>query len=283
MTGVAPRSMARPLPVGNIRMVAVDIDGTLLRSTRELSVRVIETVKAVSKRGVKVVLASARPPRAMSEIYGHLQLDTLQINYNGAMICDPPARRHIQHTPIEPGLAKKIIAIARKTDPAVVVYLEILDKWYTDHFDENLPTETSRNFNPDFIGPLDAFLRVPVTKVMLLAPPDRMKIVRKAVDKKFGRKVAIQVSDPHLLQVVARGVDKAEGLKVIAEHYGIESQHVMAIGDAPNDIGMLQWAGLGVAMENGWKQVLEIADAIAPPAEKDGVAEVLQRYVLDVK
>lgn len=283
MTAGTRRSKSGSQSTVAIRMVAIDIDGTLLRSTRELSYRVIDAVKATTSVGVRIVLASARPPRSVREIYAHLKLDTLQVNYNGALIFDPPVNKHVRHLPIEPAMARKIINFARKADPEVVVYLEILDKWYTDHFDENLPTETSRHFNPDFIGPLDAFLRVPVTKIMLLAPPARLQPVREAVEKKFGRKVAVQVSDPHLLQIVALGVDKAEGLKFIAERYGIAAEEVMAIGDAPNDIGMLQWAGLGVAMENAWPQVLSIADAVTHSAEKDGVAEALNKYVLNRK
>lgn len=266
---------------GPVEMVAVDIDGTLLRSQRELSIRVIKSILAATRKGVRVVLASARPPRSVREIYRHLQLDTLQVNYNGALIYDPVAGRTFHHEPLTPTMTQRIIRHARRTDPRVVVSLEILDKWYTDFFDESLPTETSREFSPDFIGPLEAFWHVPVTKLMLLAPPARMTGITAAVEKKFTGKISMAVSDKHLLQIASHKVDKAHAVARIARHYGIRPERVMAIGDAPNDVGMLQWAGLGVAVANAWPAVLAVADAVVSANDKDGVAEAIQKFVLD--
>jgi Cof subfamily protein (haloacid dehalogenase superfamily) len=264
----------------HINLVALDLDGTLLRSQSELSKLVIHAVHEVKARGVKVVLASARPPRSVREVYEHLKLDTWQINYNGALIYDPVARRNVKHQPIDPALVRRIIRVARKVDPQALVSLEILDKWYTDHFDESLPTETSRRFEPDFIGPLDAFLRVPVTKLMLLAPPQRMKKIGEVVERKFAGKVNLMVSDEHLLQVAHRDVDKGAALRFVCEHYGIAPANVMAVGDAPNDLPMFAYAGLSVAMENGWPAVRQAADVIAPPNDRDGIVNVLHRFIL---
>ncbi|MDP7349271.1 MAG: HAD-IIB family hydrolase, partial [Phycisphaeraceae bacterium] len=186
----------------DIQLVAIDVDGTLLRAKRQMSFKVISAIIAASQRGVKVVLASARPPRTMREIYDHLKLDTPMINYNGALIHDPVQRRHIHHRPMHAGLVKRMIRAARKLDPKVIVSLEILDKWYTDDVDDSLPTETSRDFDPDFIGPLESFLHVPVTKLMLLAPPDRIGAIREVIERRFQGRVAIMVSDEHVLQIV---------------------------------------------------------------------------------
>ena len=264
-----------------IDLVALDVDGTLLRTDKRLSIRVVRAIHQVQQQGTRVVLASARPPRSMREIYEHLRLDTWQINYNGAVIHDPPTGRNVFHQPIAADLARRIVRTARKVDRKVVVSLEILDKWYTDHVDEDLPTETSRRFSPDFVGPLDSFLHVPVTKIMLLAPPDRLTRVRNAVDRKFGRQIALAVSDAHLLQVIHREVDKSRALATIAEHYNTPAERVMAIGDAPNDVGMLRWAGLGVAMQNAWEVALKAADVVVPSNDDDGVFVALERYVLN--
>lgn len=263
-----------------IDLVAIDIDGTLLRSDKTLSLRVARAIDKVREKGVKVVLASARPPRSVNEIHTRLKLDTYQINYNGALIYDTPRRRHVFHQPLVPALTQKIIKAARKADPQVVVSMEILDKWYTDHVDEKLPTETSRHFAPDFVGPLEAFWHVPVTKLMLLTPPERMVKIRKAMESKFLDQVALAISDEHLLQVIARGVDKSAALARVATEYSISADRVMAIGDAPNDAGMLRWAGLGVAMGNAWKVTQDAADVTVPTNDEDGVAFALRRYVL---
>lgn len=265
-----------------IQLIAIDVDGTLLRSDKRLSKKVVRTIHEATAKGVRVVLASARPPRSMREIYDLLKLDTFQVNYNGALIHDPLTRRHIHHQPLQGALASKIIKVARKVEPGVVVSIEILDKWYTDHVDDTLPTETSKAFMPDYIGPLEAFLHVPVTKLMLLAMPRRIAAIREAVVKKFSREISLAVSDLHLLQVVHPKVDKSHALAMVAKHYNVPSESVMAIGDAPNDVGMLKWAGLGVAVGNAWGETREAADIVVPANDEDGVSYAIKKYVLDV-
>jgi len=270
-----------PVPAGPIKLVAIDLDGTLLRSNKRLSTANARAVAEVTNRGVHVVLATARPPRGVRDIYHRLSLDTLQVNYNGALIHDMPRGKHVFHQPMSVSLAKKIVKFARKMDPDVVISVEVLDKWYTDHVDDKLPTETSKHFSPDFVGPLDAFLTVPVTKLMLLAPPDKLKPIHESVRTKFAKDIAILISDDYLIQLVHKRVDKANALKLVAEQYQVPREQVMAIGDAPNDLGMVRWAGLGVAMANGWAKLRGAADLIAPANDDDGVAVVLKKYVLD--
>ena len=266
---------------GAIKLVAIDLDGTLLHSNKRLSPANAKAIADVTHLGTHIILASARPPRGVRDIYHRLALDTLQVNYNGALIHDMPRGKHVFHQPMPMALAKKIVTFARKMDPNVVISIEILDKWYTDHVDDKLPTETSKHFSPDFVGPLDAFLTVPVTKLMLLAPPEKLRPIHQAVRKKFANDIAIMISDDYLIQLVHKQVDKANALQRVAEQYNIPRQQVMAIGDAPNDLGMVRWAGLGIAMDNGWDQLKQAADAIAPNNDDDGVATVLKKYVLD--
>jgi 5-amino-6-(5-phospho-D-ribitylamino)uracil phosphatase len=268
---------------GGIKLVAIDLDGTLLRSNKHLSTANAQAIAQATNQGIHIVLASARPPRSVRDIYHRLALDTLQVNYNGALVHDMPRGKHVFHQPMSATLAKKIVSFARKMDPNVVISIEILDKWYTDHVDDKLPTETSKHFSPDFVGPLDAFLTVPVTKLMLLAPPEKLRPIHQAVRTKFAKDIAILISDDYLIQLVHKQVDKANALQLVAKQYNVPRQQVMAIGDADNDLGMVQWAGLGVAMENGWDRLKQIADIIAPTNDDDGVAKILKKYVLNKK
>ena len=278
MTESKPSKPAADRP---IKLIAIDLDGTLLRSNKVLSVANANAIAEATQKGVHVVLASARPPRSVREIYHRLALDTLQVNYNGALIHDVPRGRNVFHQPLSVNLAKKVVKLARKMDPDVVISVEVLDKWYTDHVDDTLPTETSKRFDPDFVGPLSAFLTVPVTKLMLLAPPEKLKPIHQMVRDKFADDIAILISDDYLIQLVHKQVDKAGALKLVAERYHAPREQVMAIGDAPNDLGMIRWAGLGVAMDNGWDRLKQEADVIAPANDDDGVAHVIQQYVLD--
>lgn len=286
MPGLTANQRAcRPQPghggSGGIELLAIDLDGTTLRRDKRLSERVCRAVRMATARGVRVVLATARPPRSVRPIRERLGLTNLQVHYNGALVHDPVRRAHVLHRPLQAELARRLVRFARRLDPRVVVSLEILDRWYTDHVDDTLPTETALVFRPDVIGPLEAFLRVPITKLMLLGASERIDRLRDAIAARFGRHIALPVSDPHLLQIVDRHVDKATALALVARRYDVLPARVMAIGDAPNDNGMIRWAGVGVAVANAWPETRHAADVVVPSNDDDGVAEAIERFVLD--
>ncbi len=263
-----------------VKLVAIDLDGTLLRSNKALSRRSADAVSRVAASGVDVVLASARPPRSVRVIYEYLGLETLQINYNGALIYDQPRGQHVFHQPLDPALTRRMVRVARRIEPTVAVSVEILDRWYTDRVDESLPTETAKEFVPDFLGPLGDFLHIPATKLMFLAPPARLQRVRSVIRQAFGATVTVTTSDEHMIQVLHPRVDKGTAVAMLAQHLGVPRRQVMAIGDAPNDLGMIRWAGLGVAVENAWPSVRVAADVMVPSNDRDGVATALERFVL---
>ena len=270
-----------PDPPADVRLVAIDLDGTLMRSDKRVTRRSADAVAEAVRRGVTIVLASARPPRSVVELHRKLELGTPSVHYNGALIFDPLAGTHLLHRPLPRRTARRAARLARRVDPEVVVSVERLDRWLTDRVDPALLVETARHSEPDFLGPIDDCLREDVTKLMLLAPPNRLGPVREAVSRKLSRRLALHVSDRHLIQLVHREVDKAAAVEWIARRHGVSRDAVLAIGDAPNDVGMLRWAGLGVAVANAWPAARHAADALAPSNDDEGVAATLERYVLD--
>jgi Cof subfamily protein (haloacid dehalogenase superfamily) len=277
------RKVAAPNPrEPRIKLVAIDLDGTLLSSRKTITPKTHTAIKAAAAAGVKVVLATARPPRSVRTYYEALKLDTPTINYNGALIWDEFRRKAVEHVPLDAAVARRVITWGRKLYPKLLVSVEILDKWYTDHFDETpgYMTETGKHFSPDFIGPLDAFMRVPITKLMLLGNPAWIRELELQANRKFGTTISHTRSDPHMLQLMSPETSKALALKKIADTYGIKSTEVMAIGDAPNDVHMLRWAGMAVVPENGWAEVKKLAHAVVASNDADGVAEALLKYVL---
>jgi len=272
-TTANPQDCAEP-----IELIAIDLDGTLLTDERRITPRCATAVAAARKRGIHIVLASARPPRSVRPCYDELQLDTPQINYNGALIQDPRTGRVLEHRPLDAKLTAAIIDFARSIDPHLAVSIEILDRWYTDRLDPELMTETAQTMEPDYIGPLEPILNQPITKLMLLAPADRLRPVHDAVVQRFAGQIALAVSDEHLIQIMEQSVDKASALTRIADDYAVPASRVMAIGDAPNDIPMLRWAHLGIAVANAWPEVLAAADATVASNNDDGVAEAIERF-----
>lgn len=277
--GVASRTKDQQIRARRVDLVALDLDGTLLTSDKRLSVKAIEAVTEIRKRGIKVVIATARPPRTVLEIYNHLKLNTHQINYNGALIQHPDHSKPLRHEPLSPDLAYAICTVARKTDNKCIIALEILDKWYTDKHDPSLETETSKKFDPDYVGSLLEPLKMPITKLMVLAPADRMAIIRKVLVERYKQSTMMVTNEDHLTQIASYQADKGRALKFLCEKYKIDPAHTLAIGDGPNDVGMLKFAGLGVAMGNAFPEAKEAADLVAPTNDEEGVAHILWKYI----
>lgn len=231
---------------------------------------------------MQIVFATARPPRSVRSYYKQLKLQTPQINYNGALIWDEAHRQILRHTPLNQAVARKVIKFARRQYKDLLVSVEILDKWYTDHYSDmpEYATETSKHFTPDFIGPLEAFLRVPVTKLMLLGQPVWIEQLEKLLPKEFGAAITHTRSDPHLLQIMAPGIDKGRALAEVATLLKVPAAAVMAIGDAPNDLDMLRWAGWPVAVANAWPGVKTAVRHVTASNDEDGVALAIEKFVL---
>ncbi|MGA2232309.1 MAG: Cof-type HAD-IIB family hydrolase [Tepidisphaeraceae bacterium] len=264
----------------DIRLVAIDLDGTLLDDQKRISHRAIAGLSAATAKGVKVVIASARPPRSVRHIYAALKLDTWQINYNGALIWDEPAKKSRFHGPIAASVVHKLIRQARDLYPDVLVSCELMDRWYTDRVDGKHTTETGRLFPPDVVAPLEDFWNVSMTKVLLLGNPRMMNDLETSLGMAFDDKVTLVRTDPDLIQIMDKRNSKAIAVEKVAAHYRVTPRQVMAIGDAPNDFGMLRMAGVAVAMDNAHASVKKIAHWVAPSNNDHGVHAALVRYGL---
>ena len=272
--------MPKCLPDQPCLMIAVDLDGTLLRSDRQLDPADVAALREAADRGAQVIVTTARPPRSTRGIYEQLRLNTPTINYNGAVVFDPRTGTALDHLPLAAQTAQAIVAEARALAPEILVHIEVLDTLHTDRLDEAFSTETSRHFAPDHLGPLDQVLASAVTKVMLLGEEAALARVAGMLRQKFAGRAAFAMSDNHLLQIMNPTVDKAAALARLAKQMGIAQAQVLAIGDAPNDIGMLQWAGMGVAVGNAWPEVRAIADAVGPSNDERGVAWAVRKFAL---
>jgi Cof subfamily protein (haloacid dehalogenase superfamily) len=262
-----------------IRLVAVDLDGTLLDDQKEMDRATVRLLRKLPELGIRVVIASARPPRSVREIYHRIGLNTLQINYNGALVWDELQRQALHHLPLPGRTVLQIARESRQAYPRVVVSCEILDRWLTDRDDPRYGTATGQLFAPDHVGPLADFLPQPVTKLMLAGSPRRITGLREWLRRRYIGRVGVLQTDPHLLQVVDSRVGKASALRRVARAYGVPMAQVLAIGDAPNDLEMIRAAGIGVAMGNAHRSVKSAADWVAPSNNDGGVLAALRRFL----
>jgi Cof subfamily protein (haloacid dehalogenase superfamily) len=275
----APRSSSRRSAASTapIKLIAIDLDGTLLTSSKVIADRTAGALRCLPPE-VQIIISSARPPRSVRRFYQSLQLKTWQINYNGALIWDEPSQRAVYHCPMQGELVRRIIDLSRDMFEEVLVSCEVMDRWHTDRFDETYTTETGRLFKPDVIAPYETFCNQPITKLMLLGEPKILMRLEPLLLEQFGNDVTIVQTDKDLLQIMDRNVSKATALQMTARHYGVNKENIMAIGDAPNDVGMLQLAGVAVAMQNAHPVVKSVAHWIAPSNDEDGVHAALVKF-----
>ena len=268
----------------SIHLLAIDLDGTLLSSQKVISDATESAIRDARERaGVHVVLASARPPRTVMPFYRLLELDAPMINYNGALVYDPPSDRILMHRPLPLKTSLRIVTMARQMFPDVLVSAEILDRWYTDRLDEQYLTETARLVRPDAVAPLSQWLTRAVTKLMLMGPPEMLTALVNAISKEYLHQVSMVQTEIDLLQIMHATVSKAQALRVIAGEMGVTREQVMAIGDNANDVGMLNWAGFSVAVANAVPDAMAVADLVTDSNDQDGVANAIKQVIFDGK
>jgi 5-amino-6-(5-phospho-D-ribitylamino)uracil phosphatase len=264
----------------DIRLVALDLDGTLLSDDKQVSMHTINALRLLPQRGVRVVIASARPPRSVRPIYQLLNLNTFQINYNGALVWDEQTGKSVYHRPLSAEVVTEIVDFARDMFEEVCVSCEVLDRWFTDRMDDVYTTETGKLYKPDLIAPLSEFLNQPVTKLLLLGEERMLLKLEGLLIDKYADEITIVKTDENLLQIMNSRVGKGLALKKVCKHYGVSMKNVMAMGDAPNDVGMLKVAGVAIAMGNAHPLVKQQAHWVAPSNNDHGVHAALVRYGL---
>ena len=262
----------------------MDLDGTLLTSDKRISPASEAICRRARAAGVHVVLASARPPRSVMPFYTQLELDTPMINYNGALVYDPPSQRVVAHRPIPAGVAAELVRDARLRHPDVIVGAEILDRWFTDRLDDQYMTATAKmaqHARPDVLAPLAEWLHQPVTKLLLQGEQAMLTSLRKYFAQAYEHQVTMVQTEGDLLQIMHATTSKAQALREVAAELGVRREETLAVGDNANDVGMLQWAGVSVAVANASPEALAVANVITAHHDEDGAAMALQRLLSD--
>ncbi|WP_300683342.1 HAD family hydrolase [Nocardioides sp.] len=263
-------SVMPPVPTTVPRLVATDLDGTLLRTDGTVSPYTISVLEELDRRDIPVVFVTGRPLRWAREVFEHVGSHGLAVISNGAMVWDVAADAPVAQYSIPAEVSQQVAAAIRADMPEVRFSIETVEGWSTEtgHF-------RNRRLTPLREAPLAEILDQPVLKLLASwegADPD--EFVARALEL-VGDAVEVTHSSFPLLEISARGVTKASTLARICAERGIDSADVVAFGDMPNDLPMLNWVGTSYAMRNGHYAVLTQATHHAPTHEEDGVARVL--------
>jgi len=261
-------------PANPPRLVATDLDGTLVHSDGSVTTRTREVLAELEVRGVPVVFVTGRPLRWMMEVFEHVGELGLAIVSNGGLVWD--VRQHAVHLerPIEPDLGLEVARLIRAAVPGTAFAVETLDGiGLEEGFVERHPVPDGSDR-----GTIGSLFDRPALKLLARheeLPPQEFWDAAAAV---VGSRAEITWSSAtSLLEISAAGVTKASTLELVCADLGIAAADVLAFGDMPNDIAMLEWAGTSYAMANAHPSVLAAADHVALSNDQDGVAEVLVR------
>jgi len=256
-----------------VKLVATDLDGTLLRSDKSISPRTLAALRAVEDAGILVVFVTGRPLRWARDVFEHVGAHGRAIISNGALVWDVGLDRAETIRPIDVATGLEVCHRLREVVPGTTYAVETLEGIALEHsFVERyaVPTDAPR-------GSLDQIWTDSVVKLLArheeLAPQEFWDAAEEVV----GDLVQITWSSTTtLLEASAAGVTKASTLELLCAEHGIDAAEVVAFGDMPNDLQMLAWAGRSCAMANAHPTVRAAASEVTASNDDDGVAAVLE-------
>ena len=257
-----------------IRLVATDLDGTLLHTDGTVTAGTREVLTAVEDMGITVVFVTGRPIRWMDDLWEHVGGHGLAICSNGGIVYDVHARAvsAARKIPVDVGL--EVADLLRAAIPGTTFALERTDGFAKEAgFMPRLPP------HPDLlIGSMEEVFNETVVKLLARHEERDPEEFWAQTDAMVGHLVTTTWSSiGALVEMSAAGVTKASTLKLLCDERGISAEEVVAFGDMPNDLPMLEWVGTSYAMANAHPTVRELADHVAPSNENDGVAVTLRK------
>jgi Cof subfamily protein (haloacid dehalogenase superfamily) len=263
--------------VAEFRLVATDVDGTLLRSDGNVSAYTAEVLRRVRDAGVEVTLVSARAPLWLNGVIEDLGIVSgYAVCSNGAVVYDIGRQTALLHHTLTSEVARRIVEALREAAPGVAFACEresltvrepgYVPLWATPGMDER----------HDAL----AFTAEPVSKLIVQHPRLSQDELYAFVAGICGDEATATISGEVLVEISAAGVTKAYALSALCEEIDVQPQSVVAFGDMPNDIPMLAWAGRAIAVENAHPDVIAVADEVTAANDEDGVAIALERLVL---
>lgn len=266
------------------KYLALDLDGTLTNSQKEVTPYTIETLKRAAERGVHIILASGRPELGIFPVADAIHLKEIGgyiLAYNGSRIIDYKTGEDILKRSVPTELYQDICESYHRFDIAALTYNE--GKLLTEEPEDKYVQLEARinRTQPQHVPSLYDALTEPVCKFLALGEHEKLKKFQKYLKEKHGNKLNVFFSETVFLEIVPPGIEKAASLEVLLKLLGGSPSELIACGDGLNDITMIDYAGLGVAMENAQAPLLERADYITDSNDRDGVAEVIRKFILE--
>ncbi|MDT5151382.1 MAG: hypothetical protein QOI01_3115 [Mycobacterium sp.] len=266
-------------------LIATDVDGTLLDENEEVTPRTRAAVRAAVAAGTQFVLATGRPPRWIAPVVDALGFAPMAVCANGAVVYDSATDRILSARTLSAEVLVELAEVATRIIPGAGLAVERVGRSAHDAATPGFlssPGYEHAWLNPDNTEvSLEDVLSAPAVKLLIRKADARSSDMAAALAPHVGLQGDLTYSTNNgLIEVVPLGISKATGVDEVAAPLGIAAGDVVAFGDMPNDIPMLLWAGLGVAMGNAHPEAKAAADEVTTPNSDDGLARVLERWWL---
>ncbi|MDF2882644.1 MAG: sugar-phosphatase [Clostridiaceae bacterium] len=267
------------------KLIALDMDGTLLREDKTISPESFDAIKNAKRNGVSIILATGRPLQGIKRYLKQLNLvgyDDYAITFNGALIqniktSEVIAKNIMSHDDLE---YLYYLSLNLKVNIHTLTY----DSCLTPKWSKYSQLEASQNeIQLEIVDFTKLDSSIPLVKIMFIDYGKILDEVIKNLPKEVYDKYTVVRSAPYFLEFLNKKVNKGFGVETLADNLGIKRDEVICIGDAGNDVHMIKYAGLGVAMGNAFPEVKKIADYITKTNEENGVAHVINKFILNEK
>lgn len=267
----------------SVKLIAIDLDGTLLNDNKEVGERTVQALKAAKDKGIYVVLASGRPIQGIMPLIQKLELDTYKnyaISFNGASVYRVSDYTSIINysMPLEDMLEINKFTTSHHMHSHVFVN----GKAYIEENGEYSDLEASINHIDLHLVKYQDFDKDSIVNKFLLSDdPKKLKEFHPLIPQSMYEKYNIVFSAPFFLEFLSKDASKGNAVKALCDYLNINKEEVMAIGDEENDLSMLEYAGYKIAMGNANKKLKAIATFITDSNNEDGVGKAIEKYALD--
>ena len=261
------------------RMIVSDMDGTLLRSDCTISERNADAIRHATDSGIKFVLATGRPIQGVRDYAAMLGLSGPVITYNGAVVVDLATEEILYEESMNRADAELSLRLGQEYDTTMCIWSR--GQLYVNKINGRAEDyKKISGVEPVVVTDYTKILDQGITKILWYDTPEMIGQMPDVMAAKGFTSTTFCLSKPYFLEFFSSNVSKAAAVGKVCEINGISPDEVIAIGDAPNDLSMLEFAGLGVAMENALDEVKAAVSTVTKSNDDDGVAEVIERYIM---
>lgn len=266
----------------NEKVLVLDIDGTLTNSKKEITPSTKEAIQDVMQQGHKVILASGRPTPGMRRYEQELELEKYGgylLSYNGGRVVDCRSGEILYQRTLPQMIIPGLYGFAKRNRCGLITYLgsTVISAFEPDEYItleariNGLPVKPVANF-VDFVD-------FQVHKCLMTADAARAGELEKELQEKYDGLVSVYRSEPFFIEIMPRNVNKASSLERMLEALGQRQENTICCGDGFNDICMIKYAGVGVAMGNAQPEVKAAADYITATNDEDGLVQAIDRFL----